>query len=133
MINIYKPKYDELIFREKLLNDKDTMAYNDAWGGVISFPKEKWQDWYDYWIINTDGLRYYAYVINENNEFIGEIAYHYNNDYESYIANVIIHSRYRKRGYGSEALKMLCEIAKENGIKELFDDIAIDNPGITIF
>ncbi len=43
MIKIYKPKYDELIFREKILNDKDTMAYNDAWGGVISFPKEKWQ------------------------------------------------------------------------------------------
>ena len=31
------------------------------------------------------------------------------------------------------ALQMLCNEAKSNGVPFLYDDIAIDNPGISIF
>ena len=48
-------------------------------------------------------------------------------------ANVIIYSKYRKKGYGSEALNLLCSMAKNNGISVLYDDIAIDNSAITLF
>ncbi len=37
------------------------------------------------------------------------------------------------KGYGGEALKMLCLAAKENGVAVLYDDIAIDNPAIGLF
>ena len=46
---------------------------------------------------------------------------------------MIIHAKYRGRGYGSEGLDMLCQSAKENGIEILFDDIAIDNPSVEMF
>ena len=42
-------------------------------------------------------------------------------------------AKYRGKGYGSKALNLLCECAKQNGIEFLFDDIAIDNPAISLF
>ena len=36
-------------------------------------------------------------------------------------------------GYGSIGLNLLCDAAKQNGIKQLYDDIAIDNPSVTMF
>ena len=50
-----------------------------------------------------------------------------------YIADVIIYAPYRGKGYGRKGLMLLCEAAKENGIKELHDDIAIDNSSVELF
>ena len=132
-LRIYKPNLDELWFREQMMSDKETMSYNDAWGGVIPFPKEDWGDWYDWWVVNHENKRYYRYVVDENNVFIGEIAYHYSSEYKGYMANVLIYSKYRKQGYGTMALQMLCDEARNNGVSFLYDDIAINNPGISIF
>ena len=49
------------------------------------------------------------------------------------MANVLIYSKYRRLGYGSMGLQLLCDEAKRNGITVIYDDIAIDNPGISIF
>ena len=114
------------------MGDEETMAYNRAWGGTISFPKEKWQAWYQHWIVDHKNLRYYRYLKNEKG-FVGEIAYHYDSEYDGYAANIIIFSRYRGCGYGAQGLKMLCLAAKENAIPVLYDDIAIDNPAINMF
>ena len=54
MIRLIKPKYNDLIFRQELLSDPDTMSYNKKYGGTIDFPKEKWENWYDRWIINPN-------------------------------------------------------------------------------
>ena len=131
MIKLYEPKIEDLWFRKALLSDEKTMSYNYRWGGVISFPEENWEDWYDYWVINTDNKRYYRYLLNENNEFVGEIAYHF--DGEHYIASIIVCYEFRNKGYGKEGLVLLCKAAKENGVKTLYDDIAIDNPAISLF
>ena len=133
MIFIYTPKYDDLWFRQTMLADENTMSYNNAWGGTISFPQEKWKDWYDYWIINPSDERYYRYLKNEDGQFVGEIAYHFDEEIQGYIANVIIYAPYRKKGYGKQALNLLCDEAKNNGINTLYDDIAIDNPAIKLF
>ena len=131
MIKLYKPSVEDLWFRKELLSDEKTMSYNHHWGGVISFPKKDWEDWYDYWLVNTDHKRYYRYLLNENDEYVGEIAYHFDGNH--YIANIIVHFKYRNKGYGKEGLILLCDVAKENGLKELYDDIAIDNPAIKMF
>ena len=47
--------------------------------------------------------------------------------------SIIILAKYRGKGYGSEALELLCKEAKQNGISIVYDDIAIDNPSITMF
>lgn len=132
-LQVYKPKLEELWFRQKMLEDEDTMSFNKAWGGTVSFPKEDWEDWFNYWVYNNESARYYRYLKNEEGVFVGEIAYHYDSEYDGYVVNVIIYSKYRNKGYGSLGLKMLCDIAKENGISSLYEDIAIDNPGISIF
>ena len=133
MLAIYKPEYKDLWFRGTLLADEDTMSYNHAWGGTVSFPEEAWQDWYEYWIMNHENRRYYRYLKDENGVFIGEMAYHYDSEYDGYVADVIILAEHRGKGYGSEALDLLCDAAKKNGISVLYDDIAIDNPAVSLF
>ena len=43
MITPWKPEIKDLWFRQALLADPETMAYNRAWGGTIPFPEEKWE------------------------------------------------------------------------------------------
>ena len=77
MLTLYEPKYEDLWFRQMMLADEDTMSYNHAWGGTIPFGEDKWRGWYDCWIADPDGKRYYRYLKNEDGQFVGEIAYHY--------------------------------------------------------
>ena len=133
MLTLYKPKYEDLWFRQMMLADEDTMSYNHAWGGTIPWPEDQWKDWYDHWIVNHNGKRYYRYLKNQDGQYVGEIAYHCDADIHHETANVIIYSQYRRKGYGSEALELLCAAAKNNGIRVLYDDIAIDNPAIGLF
>ena len=116
-----------------MLADEATMSYNHAWGGTIPWPEDQWKDWYDHWIVNHHGKRYYRYLKNQDGQYVGEIAYHYDADLHHETANVIIYAQYRRKGYGGEALELLCSAAKDNGIKALYDDIAIDNPAIGLF
>ena len=133
MLTIYKPECKDLWFKQLMLSDELTMSYNHAWGGTIRFPEEQWEEWHDYWIVNDEGKRYYRYVQDETGEYIGEIAYHYDEEIDGYIADVIVYAKHRGKGYGGQALDMLCSAAKENGISVLYDDIAIDNPAIRLF
>jgi len=132
MVKLYSPKLEDLWFRQMFMADEETMSYNHAWGGTIPFLQDQWEDWYDYWIINHDHQRFYRYLKAENC-FVGEIAYHYDSEYNGYVADVIILSAFRGRGYGGQGLELLCDAAKENGIKVLYDDIAIDNTAISLF
>ena len=129
----YEPEYEDLWFRQMMLADEETMSYNHAWGGTIAWPEEEWSGWYDYWIINHEGKRFYRYLKDKDGQFIGEVAYHYDVDLQHEMADVIIYSKHRGKGYGGEALEMLCLAAKENGVSVLYDDIAIDNPAIGLF
>ena len=112
-LSTYIPKYEDLWFRQMMLSDEQTMSYNKSWGGVIPFPKEKWESWFDHWIVNHDNKRYYRYLINEEGIYVGEIAYHYDPHYDGYMVNVIIYSKYRHQGYGSAGLKLLYEEARK--------------------
>ncbi len=40
-MKLYKPKLEELYFREMMLNDEQTMSYNHVYGGTIPFSKDK--------------------------------------------------------------------------------------------
>ena len=134
MIKCYQPALEDLGFRESLLADPDTMSYNNAWGGTIPFPREKWESWYQYWIGNPEGKRFYRYLLDEETgAFVGEIAWHLDEKRNIHICDVIILARYRNRGYGSEGIRLLCEAAKRSGIAILYDDIAADNPSWKLF
>lgn len=124
MLKLYKPKIEELHFRQQLLEDEETMSYNHAYGGTIEFKQDKWQSWYARWLDDVD--HFYRYLYDPKfARFVGEVALRRDND--RFITNIIIMAKYRHHGYGAEGLNLLCQKAKEMGIEELYDDIAVDN------
>ena len=134
MLALHKPARDELWFRQELLADPATMSYNDAWGGAIAFPEEDWDGWYDHWLACDERLRFYRYLFDaENAEFVGEVAYHYSEDEGIYLADVIVIADRRGRGFGRTGLQMLCDAARERGVRVLYDNIALGNPAIALF
>lgn len=132
MLKLYVPKYEDLSFRKMMMEDEKTMSYNHAYGGCIPFPEENWRSWYESWILDTGGSRTYRYLQDEEESFVGEIAYHLD-EKGRWMADLIIFSPYRGKGYGTKGLELLCLLAKENGIKTLYDEIAIDNPSVSLF
>ena len=129
----YKPQIEDLWFRQAMMADPDTMSYNNAWGGTIPFPREKWSSWYNDWV-RTPNKRFYRYIATgKSRSFVGEAAYHYDLDTGLYLADIIISAKNRRQGFGEAGLLLLCEAAKKEKIPELYDNIAIDNPGINLF
>ncbi|MBQ8333100.1 MAG: GNAT family N-acetyltransferase [Clostridia bacterium] len=132
-MKLHIPALDELWFKEELLADPETMSYNHTYGGTIPFPREKWAAWYNRWIVHHENKRFYRYLKLDDGTFVGEIAYHLDEERGITIADVIVHAKYRGRGYGRTGLNLLCQTAKENGVTVLYDDIAIDNLAVTLF
>ena len=132
-LTLHVPTFGDLWFRQRMLEDPETMAYNHAWGGTIPWTREKWSGWYDHWIVHPEGERFYRYLQDEDTgDFVGEIAYH-RDEQGMCQADVIVFAPCRGRGYGREGLRLLCQTAKENGLDALYDDIATDNPAIGLF
>ncbi len=131
-VAFHTPSLEEMAFRQSLLADEDTMAYNRAWGGTIPFPREKWGPWYDIWVARPEGGRFYRYVTNRG-LFVGEAAWHTDEESGRCLADVIILARERGRGCGGEALRLLCARARNSGIAEIWDDSALDNPALRMF
>ena len=130
----YRPRLEELDFRQAMLADPETMAYNHAYGGVIDFPRERWADWYARWAEDGAGERFYRYLCRESDgKPVGEAAYYRDETFGEYVCDVLVAARYRGRGYGRQGLELLCAAAKENGVKRLVDNIAIDNPSVSLF
>lgn len=132
MLDLYVPQVGDLWFRERMLVDAQTMAYNHSYGGTIAFPKERWHDWYCRWVNPRNRQRFYRYL-TDGADFIGEIAYHFDEGKGIYLADILIDARFRHRGFGKAGLILLCEAAYANGIPALYDNIAIDNGAVTLF
>lgn len=133
-LELYPPALEELAFREKCLGDPETMSYNCAYGGTVAFPRERWANWYARWMEDGTGAYYYRYLrVKASGEFVGYISYHFDEEFGEYMCEVIVTAQHRGRGFGRQGLELLCAAAKENGVKRLVDDIAIDNPSVTMF
>ena len=127
-IKLTKPKYKDLYLRTKLLQDKNTMSFNHDYGGTVAFNESDYKVWYEKWINGDDRYYYYVYM---NNTFVGEATYYLSNG--KYMISIIIDSNYRNIGIGNAVLNLLIDDAKQKGINELYDEIAIDNPAINLF
>lgn len=118
-MKLYQPKFEELEYRKRLLSDADTMAYNAGFNlgipeynkdtGCIDFSKEKWKTWYECWIGNEPN-RLYSYIMVDN-QFVGEVALRNIESEEAHMISIIVDSRYRGRGYGKEALRLIMKVA----------------------
>ena len=134
MIQFVIPSLEQLSFRQQLLSDEETMAFNQKWGGAVCFPQQKWSVWYQKWVLDAGRERFYRYLFApELDCFVGEAAWHFSQEEQAYLTDILVYSRYRDRGYGGQALDLLCLQAREQGIAELRDGVALDNPSIQMF
>lgn len=133
-LSLYIPTLEEYSYEAKLQSDPKTMSYNAGYDvsyygyhydtGCIDFPKEKWEETYNKRIKEN---KYFAYIKDNNtNQFVGYVNYHYNNDEDRYYCGVLIESKHRGKGYSKIALRLLCDEAKKNAIKSLYDNFEID-------
>ena len=115
---------NELWYRQKLMQDPETMSYNKDYDleldgyhkatGCIDFPKEDWQDWFEYFI-GQEPDRFYAYIVRlENGEWIGEVNIHKSGTESWYEMGIVLEAKYRGRGYAVESLKLLLSYAFDN-------------------
>lgn len=133
-IELYIPKLVDYWYEAKVQSDPDSMSYNAGYDvsyfgyhydtGCIDFPEEKWEETYNKRINDN---KYFAYVKdNDLNEFVGYVNYHYNKNDDRYECGILIDSNHRGNGYSKKALELLCEEAKKNGVKELYDNFELD-------
>ena len=133
-LELYVPKIEDYWYEAKLQSDADTMSYNAGYDvsyygyhydtGCIDFPRERWELSYQRRI---DENRYFAYIKdNDINEFVGYVNYHYVKSEERYECGIVIESKFRGKGYSKAGLRLLCEEAKKNNVKEMYDNFEID-------
>ena len=103
------------------------MEYNN---GIVLFPKEKWDCWYDKWIGKNDKNYYYTYIYDKDiRAYVEEMAYRKELNRDSVMLSIIIENKYRRKGYGKEGLKGLVTTAFKNGWNEVKDLIGRNNMG----
>ena len=138
-ISLYVPIIEDYWYEQKIQADPLSMQYNAGYDvsyygyhydtGCIDFPKERWKETYDKRIREN---RYFAYIKdNDIDDYVGYVNYHYNKNDNRYECGIVVESKYRGNGYSKLALQLLCNTARKNGIKELYDNFEI-NRGYTL-
>ena len=133
-LELYVPKLEDYWYEAKLENDPETMSYNAGYDvlyygyhydtGCIDFPEERWQQTYDRRVREN---RYFAYVKDlKLNEYVGYCNYQLNKNDNRYECGILIEAKYRGKGYAKPTLRLLCEQARKDGVKELYDNFEID-------
>ena len=133
-ICLYTPKLKDYWYEAKIQSDPQSMSYNAGYDvsyygyhydtGCIDFPENKWEETYNKRINDS---KYFAYIKdNDLNTFVGYVNYHYNKNDDRYECGILIESKYRGKGYSKIALELLCEEARKNGVKELYDNFEIN-------
>lgn len=117
-LRLYLPQYHELFFREQLLSDPATMAFNrfkepaDDYHpdtGCIDFPRGHWALWYGFWM-EREPENFYA-VIADGTTPVGEVSWYF--DGETHRVGIIIKANHRGKGYCTPALQLLAARAFE--------------------
>lgn len=96
-------------FRQMLMSDPETMAYNAPWfppDGTIAFPESEWDTYLAVWT-NAEPERFLGYLQNEAGELVGEVCWH---GFGTGMG-IVIHAACRGRGYGARGLSLLMERA----------------------
>ena len=117
------PTVEELKHTEILLSDVLTMSFNEKWGGTISFPKEKWQSFYNEY--NNSNNRFYFHIYNLDNIFVGEISSRYHRNFKTQILNIKVLYKFRGNNHAYEALEaFLDHLFIDMDIVRISDNVA---------
>lgn len=117
-VYLHTPRVNELDYYDYLLKDSKTMQYNAGYnhnldgydknsGCINSFDKNRW-----YKRQMIDRNRYFAYIIDKQNNIpVGYVNFHFDEKYMSHSTGMVIEYSYRSKGYGTDALKEMINIA----------------------
>ena len=108
-IKLVVTSLEDYFYKEKLENDKDTMSYNAGYDvsyacynydtGCIKFNKDNWKQ-----LLSKDRV-YFAYILDcDSNNYFGYVTYLWSEVYDEYECSILIEYKYRKLGYGDDAL-----------------------------
>lgn len=131
-IELYKPKLDDLWFRQECMADPKTMNYNAGYDvhfdgyhydtGCIDFPKENWKDWINDKLANPNF--FYAYILDKDiKKFVGYVNYNKNPQTNKATMGIVVKNEFQGQGYMRPALNLLIESAKKNGVEALTDTV----------
>lgn len=113
-LTLHLPRRDELWFRQSLLSDPATMAYNAAWfppDGCVAFPEQEWDAFLERWI-GQEPDRFYAYLRRiSDGAFVGEVDYRRPPGCDRWGMGIVVSAACRGLGYGAEGLRLLAEHA----------------------
>lgn len=136
-LKLHTPAIREMEHRQRWLAQPETMSYNrgqayeaegyDCATGCIDFPMSDWRYWRDVWLWREPN-RYSAYLLDEETgEFVGEVCYFYDMESDLHGTGVLVEHRLRRRGYGTEGLRLLTEHALMHPeVEALFVDLPAD-------
>lgn len=108
-MTIVLPTRENLPFRQAMLADPETMAYNAPWAppdGCLPFPESEWDGWLSRWV-GHEPERFCGFLADERGELVGEICWY------GYGAGmgVVMLAAHRGKGYGREGLRLLIDRA----------------------
>jgi diamine N-acetyltransferase len=131
-IILYQPELEDYWYEEKLLSDPLTMSYNAGYEvsyegyhydtGCIDFPREQWEEKYQK--RNKEKQAFFYIFDREIQMFVGTV--YYVKEKNKYECGILIENDYRGKGYAKDALKLLIEDARDNGVDALYDSFEID-------
>lgn len=132
MLHIVQPSRETMPFRQAMLADPATMAYNAPWfppDGCIPFPESDWDEWLADWT-GHEPERFCGFLADEAGELVGEICWH---GYGAGMGIVIL-AAHRGKGYGTEGLRLLAERAFSHPeITSLTNDFESDrDPAVSV-
>lgn len=108
-LTLHEATIDDMPFRQALLSDPATMAYNAPWAppdGTLPFPESEFAPWLSRWAGHAPE-RWCGYVVDEGGTNVGEVCWHSHGRE----MGIVIHSAFRGKHYGREALRLLIEEA----------------------
>lgn len=114
----YKPKFEDLWFRQAMAADPETVNYICGAFDSISLFQGKWGLWYELWVEKPE-KRFYRYIATgKSRSFVGETFYFYDEQQKAWLAGISVCAKCRGQGYESAALQLLCKVARGEGIPE---------------
>lgn len=109
MLRLILPDRRCCAFRQAMMADPATMAYNAPWfppEGTIPFPEAEW-DAFLAGCRDREPEAFLGFLENKEGQLVGEVNWHDNGRG----MGIVIKAEYRGRGYGGQGLELLKERA----------------------
>ena len=121
------PTFDELKYTKALYECEKTMSFNQKWGGIVPFPEDKWQDFFEMYI-GDKKKHIYFHIYNLDHVVVGEVSGRIDQDPETLILNIKVKYEYRGNNHAKEALELFLDyVFNYLPVQRVIDDVASDN------